>query len=402
MKYYLLLILSVLIASCTNPPEQPVFGFWKAEMVVQDEEVLPFTLEYKTDNTMVVYNAEERVELTDITFKEDSIFIHHPIFEGTFKGVYSKDKISGIFIKPSIDRITPFTMTAGKEVRFKSEQPANYNIEGVWEMTFDPNVPDKSSPGRGVFKSDGNKVTGNIQTLTGDYRYLEGVVSGSELKLSTFDGAHAFLFKAKVTDSTMNGVFYSETHWREPFVAKRNTDFQLADSSSLTYLKDGYERLEFAFPMDNGDTLTLSDPIFKNKVAVIQIMGTWCPNCLDESKYLAQYARENQNPDIQIAALAFEYAKTTELAFAGIKRLKDRLGIAYPIALAQVGSDSKTEANKKLPMLNHILSFPTTIIIDKSGKVRKIHTGFNGPATGEAFAKFKTEFEGLLAELAAE
>ena len=50
-------------------------------------------------------------------------------------------------------------------------------------------------------------------------------------------------------------------------------------------------------------------------------------------------------------------------------------------------------------MLNHVLSYPTTIFIDKKGVVRKIHTGFNGPATGEKYTEFKTEFEGFVGEL---
>jgi hypothetical protein len=70
--------------------------------------------------------------------------------------------------------------------------------------------------------------------------------------------------------------------------------------------------------------------------------------------------------------------------------------------LAQYGGINKTEAQQKLPMLNHVLSYPTTIIIDKTGAVRKIHTGFNGPATGNKFTEFKNEFESFLAELVAE
>lgn len=72
--------------------------------------------------------------------------------------------------------------------------------------------------------------------------------------------------------------------------------------------------------------------------------------------------------------------------------MKDRVGIKYPILLAQTGTNSKTKAGEKLPMLNHVLSYPTTIFIDKEGQVRKIHTGFNGPATGEKYKAFQKEF----------
>ncbi|MDB9859227.1 TlpA family protein disulfide reductase, partial [Flavobacteriaceae bacterium] len=101
----------------------------------------------------------------------------------------------------------------------------------------------------------------------------------------------------------------------------------------------------------------------------------------------------------EIVALAFEYVKTPEKAFNNIKRLNQDVGIEYPVLLAQHGSASKVKANEKLPMLNHMLSYPTTIFIDKKGDVRKIHTGFNGPATGEKYIEFQNEFEGFVGEL---
>jgi NurA-like 5'-3' nuclease len=98
-------------------------------------------------------------------------------------------------------------------------------------------------------------------------------------------------------------------------------------------------------------------------------------------------------------ALAFEYAKTPEIAFKNIKRLKAHTGISYSVLLAQYGSSSKLQAQEKLPMLNHVLSYPTTIYIDKTGKVRKIHTGFNGPATGEKYTEFIAEFNQFVNDL---
>jgi thiol-disulfide isomerase/thioredoxin len=121
-------------------------------------------------------------------------------------------------------------------------------------------------------------------------------------------------------------------------------------------------------------------------------MGTWCPNCLEETRYYKEFYDANKDKDIAFVALAFEYAKTKEKAFAGIQRLKDRVGVEYPIVLAQFGTDDKVKAQEKLPMLNHVLSYPTTVFIDKKGVVRKIHTGFNGAATGEKFVSFKKEF----------
>jgi thiol-disulfide isomerase/thioredoxin len=224
-------------------------------------------------------------------------------------------------------------------------------------------------------------------------------MDGDSLKISTFDGAHAFLFMAKVSDDNLKGIFYSGNHSMEPFIARRNEGFELPDENSLTFIKEGYDRLEFAFPTAEGELVSLADDRFQNKVVVVQIMGTWCPNCLDETKFLTNYLQERSNRELEIVALAFEYAPTTEEAFKGIQRLRDRIGVEYPILLAQYGTSNKEEANKKLPMLNHILSYPTTIFVDKKGMVRRIHTGFNGPATGEKFTQFKTDFNDFLSML---
>jgi len=197
----------------------------------------------------------------------------------------------------------------------------------------------------------------------------------------------------------MEGQFYSGNHWKEPFIAIRNADYELPNANSLTFLKEGYDTLAFSFPDETGNMISLEDERFKNKITVVQIMGSWCPNCLDESKYYTEYYNANKNKDIEFIALAFEYAKTEEKAFNSIKRLKDKLNITYPIVLAQYGTSDKEKAQQKLPMLNHVLSYPTSIFIDKTGKVRKIHTGFDGPATGEKYIEFKTEFEGFIEEL---
>jgi hypothetical protein len=124
---------------------------------------------------------------------------------------------------------------------------------------------------------------------------------------------------------------------------------------------------------------------------------------LDESKFLVSYLKEHPNKKIKVIALAFEIAKTREIAFQRIKRLKERLGIRYPILLAQYGNlADKQLAKQKLPMLNNLISYPTTLFLDRKGTIRKIHTGFNGPATGEKYEVFKNEFENFMNALSSE
>ncbi len=399
-------IVTLLVTACgSKETKSPNTGIWRAELAVMDDQVLPFNFKFEKsdtgDYTMEIYNAEEVILVDEITIEGDSIKIRTPVFEGYMAGTFTGETMNGQFIKESLDRIVPFSAYYNEVERFDKTAAPNTDISGVWETDFSIGTEDHYK-GKGIFSQKGNLVTGTFRTTTGDYRYLEGIADGDSLKLSAFDGAHAFLFAAKMTDSSLQGTFYSGNHFKEPFLAKRNKDFELVSADSLTFIKEGYERFTFKFPNSEGTQISLDDASYKNKVVLVQIMGTWCPNCLDETKFYLDYMKHHTTEDLEVVALAFEYAKTKEGAFKSIQRMRDRIGVDYPILLAQYGTSDKEKAQEKLPMLNHVLSYPTTIFIDKKGAVRKIHTGFNGPATGEKHTAFKKEFDTFVQLLLAE
>jgi peroxiredoxin len=394
MRKALSFLLVITIISCKTEPsiQKLKLGKYRATLEVMDNEELPFIFEVESGDKLKLFNAEEVIEDNSISYRNDSVFINFPVFEGYIAAVFEGDNLKGSYIKESLDRIVPFYAEFNNGNRFEALSDESADVTGIWETKF-TDTDGSEYIAKSIFKQEGNKVTGTIRTTTGDYRYLEGVMNANVMKFSAFDGAHAFLFTATVSDSTLQGVFYSGNHSRETFVAKRNEAYELPSEDSLTFLKEGYDTFAFSFPDVEGNIVSLDDPQFKDKVVLVQIMGTWCPNCLDETKYYKTFYDANKDKDIAVVALAFEYAKTKEKAFAGIQRLKDRVGIEYPIVLAQFGTSDKDKAQEKLPMLNHVLSYPTTVFIDKKGKVRKIHTGFNGPATGEKYISFQKEFK---------
>jgi len=379
-------------------------GSYRASLAIKDQKELPFVFKVDSAKQMTIFNAEEKILVDDINIKGDSIFIKMPVFDAQIKAVINdKGNLRGSYIKGPKNNRVPFEAIYDVHFRYPTASNSHNPIAGNWEVTFSPNT-EGSYKAKGVFKDGAdNKVTGTFLTETGDYRFLEGVLDNERLSLSCFDGAHAFLFDGLVkNDSITSGMFYSGNHYKESWVAVKNEKYELSDPDTLTFLKEGYDKIEFSFPDLNGKQVSLTDDRFKNKAVIIQIMGSWCPNCLDESKYLSQFYTANKSDDLEIVALAFENAKTIEKATANLNRLKDNVGIEYPILIAQYGSARKLLAAEKLPMLNHILSYPTTIFIDKKGTVRKIHTGFNGPATGEMYTQFTKEFEAFVEKLASE
>ncbi|WP_299101097.1 peroxiredoxin [uncultured Winogradskyella sp.] len=409
MRYIIVSVFVLLMFSCKDENNSNILkaqelktGTYRATLKVKDNKELPFNFEVKSPTELHIFNAEEIIEVNEIAYRNDSVFIETPVFEGYIAAKFEGNNLKGSFIKESLGRIVPFFAEYNNDTRFETTNKPSANVSGIWETVFSEDIAEDEYIAKGVFKQEGQKVTGTFRTTTGDYRYLEGVMDGNEMQLSTFDGAHAFLFTATVTDSTMQGVFYSGNHWREPFVAKRNKNYELPNSNNLTFLKEGYDSIDFVFPNTSDEEISIIDDRFKDKVVVVQIMGTWCPNCLDESKYYSEFYKKNKNKDIEFVALAFEYAKTKETAFKSIDRLQSRIEIEYPILLAQYGTSDKAKAQEKLPMLNHVLSYPTTIFLDKKGKVRKIHTGFNGPATGNKYIEFKKEFSDFINQLLSE
>jgi thiol-disulfide isomerase/thioredoxin len=317
MQKPFLLLFIIMLVSCNkeNPVQKLKQGTYRAILEVQDEEELPFIFEVTSDSALTIFNAEEEILVDEIEYRNDSVFIKFPFYEGYFAAKLEDGNLSGSFIKESLDRIVPFHTEFNNENRFDITTEATVNNTGIWKIVFSQGTKNDEYIAKGIFKQDGNKVTGTIRTTTGDYRYLEGVMNGNKMKLSTFDGAHAFLFTAIVTDSTMQGVFYSGNHSRESFVAKRNDSYELPHEDTLTFLNEGYDTFAFSFPDAQGNMISLEDERFNNKVVLVQIMGRWCPNCLDDSKYYSQFYKDNKDKDFEIVALAFEYAKTKEKAF---------------------------------------------------------------------------------------
>ena len=367
---------------------------------------LPFTFEVFNDGENDIYieikNGEERIRVDDITIgldrstAKDTVIINFPLYESYIKAIFEERVLEGEWVVTSKENYSiPFLAYHGQDYRFTTlkKKPA-MDVSGKWEVTF----LEKDDPYKaiGEFEQKDNYLTGTFITETGDYRFLEGEIQNDKIYLSVFDGAHAFLYEAKIMDGKMIGSFRSGKHYKVIWEAQRNDDFKLTDPNKLTFLKEGYDKIEFELPNTEGKMVTLDDPEYKGKPKIIQIFGTWCPNCRDETNFLADYLKKNNHPDLKVIALAFEKHRDIGKATAAVKRYKEKLNLPYEMLLA--GYYNKKEAVNSVPMLNHILSYPTMIFIDKNDKVQKIHTGFSGPATSE-YENFKKDFEATVTAL---
>ncbi|HJY23008.1 MAG TPA: hypothetical protein VJ279_08995, partial [Hanamia sp.] len=102
---------------------------------------------------------------------------------------------------------------------------------------------------------------------------------------------------------------------------------------------------------------------------------------------------------IEFIGLAYERTTDFKASQKALQPFIKRFNIQYPILITGVSVSDTLRTEKTLPQIDKITVFPTTIFIDKKGNVRKIHTGFDGPATGEHYIQYQKEFDEITNEL---
>ena len=150
--------------------------------------------------------------------------------------------------------------------------------------------------------------------------------------------------------------------------------------------------------MKKGCRFSLDDERFAGKVVVVTLNGTWCPNCNDEARFMAPFHRQYRDDGLEVVSLMFEHFNDADMAAEQVRLFRDKHGIEYDTLIA--GISDKAEAGKALPSLSAVLAFPTTIFIDRGGRVREIHTGFTGPGTGEHYVRLQEQFHDIVGGLA--
>jgi len=367
---------------------------------VKDYFELPFNFEIAyEDSVMVGYliNGKERIKIENLHFgrdrssAKDTFQMDFAAFDTKVNAFYEENFIEGTWDIPYKENYKiPFLATYGQVHRFiDTKVEDTYDFSGKWYVQFEYDDPENIYPAIGEFTQDGNDLQGTFKTETGDYRYLAGNAYGDKLRLSVFDGAHAFLFSGSVSQDTIYGEFRSGKHYKSKWIATRK-------STESSYLKDPYQMtqkttsapIDFSFKNSKNKLVSISDPEYKGKIKLINIMGTWCPNCRDEISFLKELKTEF--PQVEIFSLAFERYRDETKAMNVLKKYKKNMQFDWPLLLG--GYASKSETAETLNFVDKIYSYPTLLLVNSDNKIIDIHTGFYGPATPE-YANFTKEYK---------
>jgi thiol-disulfide isomerase/thioredoxin len=370
-------------------------GPWRFELKAQ-YGTIPFIINISNNKkklTAILENGEEKIPL-DINFSENGISIPIKTFEISIELSYPKNgKMYGHLVRhnKSPNSKIPIIATFGNSLRFSETGETNpIDLNGKWSVTLthDNNVIEQ---GVVLIRQNKNKINGSILTPTGDYRYMEGVVIGNKFKAASFDGVYNYLFMGEIKDGKLQADILNS--YKTHLEGQKNDQATLQDS----YAQTSVNAINFEFPDLFGNKINLKDDKFRNKPVIIQIFGSWCPNCLDEMNYLIPWYNQNKDKKIEIIALAFERSIHHKAAKNQLLKTYKKYNIPYTLLIA--GSTSEDKPMEKLKGLKNFISFPTTIFLNKKHEVFKVHAGFSGPSTGDFYEKWKEEFNLIVNEL---
>ncbi len=386
------------LVACTHQDTDkalPAEGWWRATLDIGEHE-LPFQIHVshqQGEALLSIVNGKDTISISEASMYSDTLLVQLPIYHATISAIVTDGTMEGAFHNyyRSDDYQIPFHAVHGLEYRFRPAMDESATVAGTYSVVFSPGT-DKESEAVGLLEVHGNEVTGTVLTPYGDYRYLAGAATADSLFLSNFDGMHVMLFVASLGD-TISGMYYSGNHYAEPFIAWRNDEATLPDAFTLA----GAPADQPFVVMLPGEDGAPANWLAHGQPAIIEIMGTWCPNCKDEARLLDTIYQSYRAQGLQVIGLSFERARDSIQAVRNIQRMQDYMQLSYPVVYA--GYASSEGVAGVLPLLQGFTAYPTTIFVRGDGTVEAVHTGFSGPATGRAYTQTAEQYYALVGRL---
>jgi thiol-disulfide isomerase/thioredoxin len=348
-----------------------------------------------------ICNGSQCFDVPRVAVEDNDVVLTIDYYDSEIRAKRNADtgSLSGEWRKQGRGRVVSMPFRAVRtEGDTRAEEKGGYAeaFSGRWSARFSQG----EEPVVGVFRAgpDGTSIEGTFLTTTGDYGYIAGHVHGNRLTLSCFDGGHAFLFEATLRDDgTLEGDFWSGDKWHETWTATRDPGARLPS---------GFEKGQYAVKANlgslvfsdlNGKSTPLATEAEGGKALILQVFGTWCPNCHDETRYLVELDQKYRAKGLRIIGLAFELSGEQQRDARQVRTFMKHHSVRYPMLLA--GRAEPDAVASKLPFLKDFKAYPTSVFLDAEGTVRAVHSGFSGPATGEEYEALKRSFEDLVKEL---
>ncbi len=292
-------------------------------------------------------------------------------------------------------RTIPFRAAKRPDERIKA--PVHPELYGKWDVTF--TTDGRPSPRVFEIRAGAEGMEAAIFSNTGDYGRFEGRIEGDSARFTHFDGSFVYMFTVKLDGDSLRGTFHAGLRSQTPFTGVRSTGARhLTPPEEMTQADTAPFR--FSFRDLDGRLVTQDDPRFRGKVVIVDLFGTWCPTCHDAAASLRKLYDRYHAQGLEVVGIAYEVSGDTATDARMVRTFRDKLQLPWPLLLAGIPDAATQQATQ--PQLTNFVAYPTTLFLGRDGRIRRIHAGFYGPATGEAHtalvADFGREVEKLLGE----
>ena len=382
---------------------QSVEGMWDATVTVNNVSV-PFRIEIDGTGAEVhsyFFNGDDRVNPSNSgTFQNGSLVLNFDSYATKLEATLKDGILSGMYDRGSGSAYAFQAKRHDPSLAATEDQHAP-DISGLWEIQV--KSPKGESAWHFVVNQTGAKIDAAILRVDGDTGTLSGNFKDGKFFLSHFTGERPFYVEVTPQSDGSLQLQIASFHDTQTLVALRPADARsknLAppdDPTEHTKLKDPSQPLRFSFPDVTGHIVSNTDDRFQGKVVLVNITGSWCPNCHDEAPFLEELYRKYHGLGLEIVALDFEPAEQLK-SLSRVRAFIQRYGIEYIYLIA----GEQDQLNEKIPQAENLNAWPTTFFVGRNGLVRSIHTGFTSQASGELDSRLKdsvrNEIEQLLSE----
>jgi len=379
---------------------QSLAGLWDATVNVKGLEV-PFRFEISGDKSKIAgtfFNGDAKFVSSSGNYADSKLVINWDYTASRLEATVHDGVIEGNYFRAGRDAKTVYPFRATRFVPSPIASADVPSIAGLWVI---PTSSDKGeSAWQFIVRQSGPEVTAAILRIDGDTGALQGVYKDGKFVLSHFSGARPAVFEVKPQS---DGTLQILQDGKKQFTGTRENEAkakglpQPSDPSKFTTMKDPTKPFTFAFNDLNGKAVSSTDPRFRGKVVLVNITGSWCPNCHDEAPFLAALYKKYRSQGLEIVALSFEEADQLK-DLTRLRAFIKKYGIEYTVLVA----GDTSEAADKLSQAQNWTSWPTTFFVGRDGLVRGTHAGFPSSGSGELFTKAKEEFEAKVERLLAE
>lgn len=363
---------------------------WTGSITIGENKQIPFQLFLDLNSTAPAgyfLNGAEQTLIPEIRFHGDSLSFIFSEYGAAMCGIWDGQEWRGKFFRYRADTSWNEFVSTPKEIAKVNNASAistGLPLVGKYQAYISsPKGFDSTTTANFWMKND--SVFGTLIAPDGDYGLLAGTQVGSKATLARFSGWQAFIMELDRQGTSWNGNLYARSG--KPMVFRLVPQSVLPLESKPTYItamKNPKAPFTFYGTTSTGKVVSSKDDLFRNKALLIDVMGTWCHNCMDAAPLLQQLYTEFEKDGLEVIGLAFEIGNNSEVAKKNLTLFQKRYGITYPVLFCGSTNDANVELRLR-SQLNDFYAYPTTIFVNKKGVVKKIHVGFNGPGTGEEY-----------------